>query len=81
MAADIARVDHLRHEFEARAMGKESQLKKVADIFEAIVLMQSELNEWLGNARTLKVAPYDDNQPPRRKRTGYGVSAWANARA
>lgn len=60
VAADIARVADLRHKFETNITQREKLAKKVADIFEAIVLMQSELSEWFGNARTLKTASYDD---------------------
>lgn len=38
----------------------ERNSKKIADILEAIVLEESEMSEWLGNATTLHTTPYDD---------------------
>jgi len=38
----------------------EKNSKMTAEVFEAIVLMHSELSEWLGNAHTLKTSRYDD---------------------
>ena len=58
--ADVAFANGLKNEFEARDTPEEKKLKHIADVFEAIVLTQSDSNGWLGNARTLKTAPYDD---------------------
>jgi hypothetical protein len=43
------------------AFGPEDEAKKTATVFEAIILEQSELAEWLGpNATTIKTSDYDD---------------------
>ena len=60
VAADIDCAARLEKKFENRQTPEEKKSKETADILEAIVLMQSELNEWLGNARTLKTSRYDD---------------------
>ena len=60
VAADTARTDRLKHDFDARNTPEEKKMKQIADIFEAVVLMQSESSEWFGNARTLKTSAYDD---------------------
>ncbi|PIR83014.1 hypothetical protein COU19_02505 [Candidatus Kaiserbacteria bacterium CG10_big_fil_rev_8_21_14_0_10_56_12] len=57
---DIALTNRLKEQFKARNSPEEERQKKVADIFEAIVLVQSESNEWLGGAQTLKTSPYED---------------------
>lgn len=60
IAEDIAHAARLSREFELRRTPEEKKMKKIADVFEAVVLMQSELSEWFGTAQTLKTAPYDD---------------------
>ncbi|KND50980.1 MAG: hypothetical protein AB202_01050 [Parcubacteria bacterium C7867-007] len=59
--SDIALGDRLKRKFASERSIPEINSKKIADTFEAIVLMQSEMSEWLGsNASTLRTAPYDD---------------------
>jgi len=61
VAKDIETVDKIELGFKSRSTPEGDKMKAIADVFEAIVLMQSELNEWFGeNARTLKTARYDD---------------------
>lgn len=58
---DIKSANNLEFKFRSRNTPEGNKMKVIADIFEAIVLMQSELGEWFGeNARTLKTARYDD---------------------
>ncbi len=58
--ADVSFARGLKKEFEERDTLEDKKLKQIADVFEAIVLTQSDSNGWLGNARALKTAPYDD---------------------
>ncbi|KND49688.1 MAG: hypothetical protein AB203_01215 [Parcubacteria bacterium C7867-008] len=59
--SDIALADRLERKFNSERSVTEANSKKIADTFEAIMLMQSELGEWLGsNASTLRSARYDD---------------------
>lgn len=61
IATDTAEANRLERLFASRMGPQDENTKKIADTFEAIVLMQSEMNEWLGsNASTLKTARYDD---------------------
>ncbi len=60
VAADTAFANRLKSEFDVRDTPEEKKLKQIADIFEAIVLIESESSEWFGNARTLKTSPFDD---------------------
>lgn len=47
--------------FKARATPESDELKKVADIFEALVLWHGEQSDWFGaNATTMKTSRYDD---------------------
>ncbi|MDB5194111.1 MAG: hypothetical protein JWN50_125 [Parcubacteria group bacterium] len=60
-AADIARADDLDAKFEKGATRESGEMKKVADIFEAVVLEHGELSNWFGdNATTAKTSRYDD---------------------
>lgn len=58
--ADVSFAKNLKKEFEDHDSLEEKKLKRISDVFEAIVLTQSDSNGWLGNARALKTAPYDD---------------------
>ena len=58
--ADIELGDRLHKNFDARQTPQERNTKKIADTLEAIILMQSEMSNWLGNATTLKTSRYDD---------------------
>ena len=50
----------LKAKFESRDTPEKKKLKRIADIFEAIVLTQSESSKWFGDASTLKTSAYDD---------------------
>jgi hypothetical protein len=58
--ADIKFADMLEREVFKTESAVEQNAKKIAETLEAIVLMQSEMSEWLGGAQTLKTARYDD---------------------
>lgn len=58
--ADLEYVARLEQIFEADNSPEERRVKQVADIFEAIVLDQADMNEWFGDASTLKTSPFDD---------------------
>lgn len=61
VAEDVESANILESKFKSQSTPETHKMKSVADIFEAIVLMQSELNEWFGeNVRTFKTARYDD---------------------
>lgn len=60
IAADKAEVARLERLFAKQDTPEEQNAKKIADVLEAIVLMQSEMNEWLGSATTLRTSKYDD---------------------
>lgn len=61
IAEDLETANSLELKFKSQSTPEMQRTKAVADIFEAIVLMQSELNEWFGeNVRTLKTSRYDD---------------------
>jgi hypothetical protein len=60
VTADIALGERLQKSFDARQTPQERNTKHIADTLEAIVLMQSEMSNWLGNATTLKTSRYDD---------------------
>jgi hypothetical protein len=60
IAADRAEVARLERIFSQRDTPEEVNTKKIADVLEAIVLMQSEMNEWLGSATTLRTSKFDD---------------------
>jgi hypothetical protein len=55
---DIKTADNLERTFTMNS--REINAKKLADILEAIVLMQAEQSEWLGDANTLKTSRFDD---------------------
>ena len=58
---DIALTNRLETKFNEERSSYEKNSKKIADVFESILLMQTEMNEWLGqNASTLKASRYDD---------------------
>lgn len=60
IAADKAEVARLESIFARQDTPEEQNSKKIADVLEAIVLMQSEMNEWLGSATTLRTSKFDD---------------------
>lgn len=60
VAKDQAEAARLEQLFEKSDTPEEKNAKKIADVLEAIVLMQSEMNEWLGSATTLRTTKYDD---------------------
>lgn len=60
VATDMSLVKELKAKFEARDTPEKKKLKRIADIFEAIVLTQAESRKWFGDASTLKTSVYDD---------------------
>ncbi|HEX2792314.1 MAG TPA: hypothetical protein VHO23_01180 [Candidatus Paceibacterota bacterium] len=60
IAEDVALTERLEKKFESNQTPQEANAKKIADTLEAIVLMQSEMSNWLGDATTLKASRYDD---------------------
>lgn len=57
---DIALANKYQKIFEAQDSEKGANMHKIAEVFESIVLMQSEMSNWLGNAHTLKTSRFDD---------------------
>lgn len=58
---DIKEVDRLEKEFSKTSSQESSEMKKVADIFEALVLQHGELSNWFGeSATTVKTSKFDD---------------------
>lgn len=57
---DVALTKRLRASFSRDSSEADRNTKKVAEVLEGLVLMNSELNNWLGNATTLKSSEYDD---------------------
>lgn len=58
---DIAESDRLEQEVFARQTEIERNSKIIAETFEAIILMQAEMSNWLGeDVQTLKTARFDD---------------------
>ncbi len=61
VSSDITRVARLEKQFSSRENGETAEMKKVADIFEALILDCGELSNWLGeNAFTIKTSRFDD---------------------
>lgn len=60
IAADKAEVERLERIYSSQETPESRNSKKIADVLEAIVLMQSEMNEWLGSATTLRTSKFDD---------------------
>lgn len=59
--ADRSLALHLRSKFDMNQNSYERTSKQIADIFEALVLEETELSNWFGeNAHTFKAADYDD---------------------
>lgn len=58
--ADLALGRRLQQKFDVGTTPFDKNTKKIAEVLEGIVLMHSELSNWLGNARTLKTSQYDD---------------------
>lgn len=58
---DIARMALKEKGFETNQTPESQELKMLADVFEAVVIEQGELNDWFGpNAFTIKTSRYDD---------------------
>ena len=57
---DVALTKRLKTSFNTGLSQADRNTKKVAEVLEGLVLMNSELNNWLGNATTLKSSEYDD---------------------
>lgn len=57
---DMRKVRMKKQEFTARENPRQAVEKVIADILEAIILSESELSNWLGDATTMKAADYDD---------------------
>ena len=61
VASDRAYVDRVRGRIEREQTTQDKNTEKVAQIFEAIMLIQAELSNWFGeNARTFKTSDFDD---------------------
>ncbi len=61
IASDIALTERLSRQFDERMTQSERVTKQIADTFEAIMLMQTEMGNWLGDrATTLKTSKFDD---------------------
>ncbi len=61
VTTDLERVGRLEKQFAAHGSEESAEMKKVADIFEALVLDCGELNNWFGdNAFTIKTSRFDD---------------------
>jgi len=60
VAADLEKVARLERQFSTGVSIEDRNSKKIADILEAIVLTQSEMSNWLGNATTLRSSRFDD---------------------
>lgn len=60
VAADIELTKRLERKFKLEETTQTINSKRIAETLEAIVLMQSEMSEWLGNATTLKTSAFDD---------------------
>lgn len=58
--ADVHKAQEKMRQFRLTDTPIERNSKKIADVLEAIVLEESEMSEWLGNATTLHTTPYDD---------------------
>ncbi len=57
---DMREVLSLRKKFEASDSPEAKNAKKMAEVFEAVMLVYSELGNWLGEAQTLRTSLYDD---------------------
>jgi len=57
---DMQRVFRLKKQFESEATPFQQQSQIMSEVFEGILLMHSELSNWLGEAQTLKTSIYDD---------------------
>lgn len=58
---DVALADYLEKKFSAENSVQMKNAHKIAEVFEAIVITQSEMSNWLGpNAHTLKTSRFDD---------------------
>lgn len=58
---DLKKVKELEEKFEREETARTRELKKIADIFEGLVLWNGEQNDWFGpHAKTLKTSKYDD---------------------
>lgn len=57
---DIRETEILARKFAESETLQDKNTKQISEVLEAIILMQSEMSEWLGNAHTLKTSRYDD---------------------
>lgn len=57
---DLAHVAKLEGYFKQNDSPEAKNSKKIADVLEAIVLTQSEMSNWMGDAKTLRSSRYDD---------------------
>lgn len=57
---DLAHVKKLEGYFAQNDTPESMNSKKIADVLEAIVLTQSEMSNWMGDAKTLRSSRYDD---------------------
>jgi hypothetical protein len=57
---DLAHVKKLEGYFAENDTPESINSKKVADVLEALVLTQSEMSNWLGDAKTLRSSRFDD---------------------
>lgn len=57
---DMLEVLQLRKTFQKRETIESRNAKKMAEVFEAVMLVYSELGNWLGDAQTLRTSSYDD---------------------
>lgn len=57
---DVAQAGRLEKKFAERDTPFDKVTRKIAQVFEAIILEQSQLSEWLGTAHVLKTARFDD---------------------
>lgn len=58
---DIAVADRLEKLFKKSSTPESENAKKIAEVFEAVVITQAEMSNWLGhNVHTLKTSRFDD---------------------
>jgi hypothetical protein len=60
VAADMQEADRLEKIFKREETPHIRNSKIIAETLEAVVLMHSEMSNWLGNAQTLKTSRFDD---------------------
>ena len=60
VAADIELGNRRKKEYVEKQTPFEANSQRIADVFEAITLMESEQSNWLGNVTTIHTSRYDD---------------------